>query len=142
MSYFNNTFYFQTRYLSNRPGSMHRLMAAQRQAMSSVQIGLLLLCGYVSFFTQAPKPVTSVLPNLKTTLVLAATIELLKTKPSLDFGADELWRAGALDRLRDVHGDGITIQFEEANTSHIPKDWVTANNYCHVDLLFPDCVLV
>lgn len=117
VSYSVSTFYFLEEYLS-RNGAVQCLMAAQRQAISFVQIDPHCLGSYMgSGFRILEKPLTSVLPNLKVILVSTVAIEYVRfygrvCSASVGQDTDEEWRRRVAERLTYVHGDGIMIEFE------------------------------
>ena len=87
------------------------LMAVQRRAIKSVQIGALRL--YATMRGLRVVPMTNKLPNLKHILVSAPVLEYLKHAKKMHTGTYKDWQIAVSRRLREVEGDDVKVEFEK-----------------------------
>jgi hypothetical protein len=112
------TAYQQTVFLFGGPlrqsnNRFDRLMAVQRRAIKSVEIGGSRL--YHTVISRLVSPMTDSLPNLERILVSAAAEDYAcygYAWQELRVNVNEGWQIFVLRRLREVYGDEIKIEFE------------------------------
>jgi hypothetical protein len=110
------TAYQQNVFLFNGPlvqtnRYFNRLMAVQRRAIKSVEIGAVRL--YATMRGLQVVPMTDKLPNLKYILVSAPALKYAQYADELQNSTNKDWQIAVSRRLREVEGDNIKVEFEK-----------------------------
>ncbi|KAJ4341963.1 beta transducin [Ascochyta clinopodiicola] len=120
-SYQQNIFMLDYRNLSTR-NSVTRLMAAQRRAITKVEIGYDVLTHYLSVYEcHFVKLITDLLPNLEVIFVTTEALSHIqgykpKSSPYQDFRNEEESKAYITSILKEQEGDRIAVEFEDFDT--------------------------
>lgn len=111
-AYHQNVFLFNGP-LEERYGLFDCLMEVQREAIQSVEIGATHLFWTIRSYEFA-EPMTDILPNLEHILVSARALEYTCCgMPTLRNKVIEEVQTVVMQRLREVYGDNIKIEFEK-----------------------------